>query len=40
VQQEQLEQRRNYGLEVLSMPAERRVREIFRGGKEVMPKDK
>jgi NADH-quinone oxidoreductase subunit C len=40
VQKEQLEQRRNYGLEVLSMPAERRVREIFRGGKEVMPKDK
>jgi NADH-quinone oxidoreductase subunit C len=40
VQREQLEQRRNYGLEVLSMPAERRVREIFRGGKEVMPKDK
>jgi NADH-quinone oxidoreductase subunit C len=40
VQQEQLEQRRNYGLEILSMPAERRVREIFRGGKEVMPKDK
>jgi NADH-quinone oxidoreductase subunit C len=40
VQQEQLEQRRGYGLEILSMPAERRVREIFRGGKEVMPKDK
>ncbi|HWT00086.1 MAG TPA: NADH-quinone oxidoreductase subunit C [Pyrinomonadaceae bacterium] len=40
VQQEQLEQRRNYGLEILSIPAERRVREIFRGGKEVMPKDK
>jgi NADH-quinone oxidoreductase subunit C len=40
VQQEQLVQRRNYGLEMLSMPAERRVREIFRGGKEVMPKDK
>jgi NADH-quinone oxidoreductase subunit C len=40
VQQEQLEQRRNYGLEILSMPAERRVREIFRGGKEVMTKDK
>jgi NADH-quinone oxidoreductase subunit C len=40
VQQEQLEQRRNYGLEILSVPAERRVREIFRGGKEVMPKDK
>ena len=40
VQQEQLEQRRNYGLEILSTPAERRVREIFRAGKEVMPKDK
>jgi NADH-quinone oxidoreductase subunit C len=40
VQQEQLEQRRGYGLEILSLPAERRVREIFRGGKEVMPKDK
>jgi NADH-quinone oxidoreductase subunit C len=40
VQQEQIEQRRNYGLEILSVPAERRVREIFRGGKEVMPKDK
>jgi NADH-quinone oxidoreductase subunit C len=40
VQREQLDQRRNYGLEILSTPAERRVREIFRGGKEVMPKDK
>ncbi len=40
VQQEQLEQRRGYGLEILSMPEERRVREIFRAGKEVMPKDK
>jgi NADH-quinone oxidoreductase subunit C len=40
VQQEQLEQRRGYGLEMLSMPAERRVRELFRGSKEVMPKDK
>jgi NADH-quinone oxidoreductase subunit C len=40
VQQEQLEQRRAYGLEILSTPAERRVREIFRGDKEVMPKDK
>ena len=40
VQEEQLVQRRNYGLEILSKPAERRVREIFRGGKEVMPKDK
>jgi len=40
VQQEQLAQRRGYGLEILSIPAERRVREIFRGDKEVMPKDK
>ena len=40
VQKEQLEQRRGYGLEILSTPAERRVREIFRAGKEVMPKDK
>jgi NADH-quinone oxidoreductase subunit C len=40
VQQEQLEQRRVYGLEVLSRPQEREVREIFKGGKEVMPKDK
>ncbi|HEY0545345.1 MAG TPA: NADH-quinone oxidoreductase subunit C [Pyrinomonadaceae bacterium] len=40
VQREQLEQRRAYGLEVLSMPEERKVREIFRAGKEVMPKDK
>jgi NADH-quinone oxidoreductase subunit C len=40
VQKEQVEQRRNYGLEVLSTPAERRVREIFRGGKTVMPLDR
>lgn len=40
VRQEQLEQRSGYGLEILSVPAEHRVREIFRGGKEVMPKDK
>ena len=40
VQKEQLEQRRAYGLEVLSMPAEREVRAIFRSGKEVMVKDK
>jgi NADH-quinone oxidoreductase subunit C len=40
VQQEQLEQRRGYGLEALSTDVERRVREIFRGGKEVMAKDK
>ena len=40
VQREQLEQRRGYGLEVLSVPEERMVREIFKRGKEVMPKDK
>ncbi len=40
VQQEQVEQRRAYGLEMLSVPQEREVREIFKGGKEVMPKDK
>jgi len=40
VQREQIEQRRAYGLEILSVPQERQMREIFRGGKEVMPKDK
>src|SRR5438309_2010165 len=40
VQKEQLEQRRAYGLEILSMPQEREVRELFKSGKEVMPKDK
>jgi NADH-quinone oxidoreductase subunit C len=40
VQKEQLEQRRAYGLEILSVPQEREVRELFRGSKEVMPKDK
>ena len=40
VQKEQLEQRRAYGLEILSVPQEREVRHLFRGGKEVMPKDK
>jgi NADH-quinone oxidoreductase subunit C len=40
VQKEQLEQRRAYGLEMLSIPQEREVRELFKGGKEVMPKDK
>jgi NADH-quinone oxidoreductase subunit C len=40
VQHEQVEQRRAYGLEILSVPQEREVREIFKGGKEVMPKDK
>lgn len=40
VQLEQLEQRRAYGLEVLSVPQERMMREILQSGKEVMPKDK
>jgi NADH-quinone oxidoreductase subunit C len=40
VQKEQLAQRRNYGLEILSTEEERRMRDIFRDGKEVMPKDK
>lgn len=40
VQMEQLQQRRAYGLEILSVPQERLMREIFIGGKEVMPKDK
>ena len=40
VQLEQLQQRRVYGLEILSVPQERVMRDIFRGGKEVMPKDK
>jgi NADH-quinone oxidoreductase subunit C len=40
VQKEQLEQRRGYGLEILSVPQEREVRNLFRSGKEVMPKDK
>ena len=40
VQQEQLDQRRAYGLEILSESPEREVRELFKSGKEVMPKDK
>src|SRR2546421_2526992 len=40
VEKEQLEQRRADGLEGLSVPQEREVREIFKSGKEVMPKDK
>jgi NADH-quinone oxidoreductase subunit C len=39
VQQEQVEQRRAYGLELLSTPAERQVRDILRLGKEVMAKE-
>lgn len=40
VLREQLEQRRAYGLEILSVPEERMMREILQQGKEVMPKDK
>jgi hypothetical protein len=40
VEREQLEQRRAYGLEILSVPQERMMREILQDGKEVMPKDK
>jgi NADH-quinone oxidoreductase subunit C len=40
VEREQIEQRRGYGLELLSVPQERMMRDIFRGAKEVMPKDK
>ncbi|HKP84175.1 MAG TPA: NADH-quinone oxidoreductase subunit C [Pyrinomonadaceae bacterium] len=40
VEMEQLNQRRAYGLDLLSVPEERMMREIFIGGKEVMPKDK
>jgi NADH-quinone oxidoreductase subunit C len=40
VQREQLAQRRAYGLEILSVPQERMMREILQSGKEVMPKDK
>jgi NADH-quinone oxidoreductase subunit C len=40
VQKEQVQQRRAYGLEFLSVPQEKMMRDIFRGGKEVMPKDK
>jgi NADH-quinone oxidoreductase subunit C len=40
VQMEQLQQRRAYGLEILSVPQERMMRQIFRAGKEVMTKDK
>jgi NADH-quinone oxidoreductase subunit C len=40
VMEEQREQRRRYGLEVLSTEEERRVREIFRGGRDPMPLDR
>jgi NADH-quinone oxidoreductase subunit C len=40
VEMEQLQQRRAYGLDILSVPEERMMRQLFIGGKEVMPKDK
>ena len=40
VQKEQLNQRRAYGLELLSSADERRVRELFIAGREVMPLDR
>ena len=39
-EREQLEQRRGYGLEDLSTPDERRMRDVLRAGKEVMSKEK
>lgn len=39
VEREQLEQRRAYGLEILSTPDERRLREIFRAGRDPLPKE-
>jgi NADH-quinone oxidoreductase subunit C len=39
VQREQLAQRRAYGLEILQTPDERRLREIFRDGRDPLPKE-
>jgi NADH-quinone oxidoreductase subunit C len=39
VQREQLEQRRAYGLEILQTPDERRIRELFRDGRDPLPKE-
>jgi NADH-quinone oxidoreductase subunit C len=39
VQREQLTQRRAYGLEVLQTPDERRIRELFRDGRDPLPKE-
>jgi NADH-quinone oxidoreductase subunit C len=39
VQREQLTQRRAYGLEILQTPDERRIREIFRDGRDPLPKE-
>jgi NADH-quinone oxidoreductase subunit C len=40
IQKEQVDQRRAYGLEMLCVPEEHNMRELIRGGKEVMTKDK
>jgi NADH-quinone oxidoreductase subunit C len=40
VQREQVEQRRAYGLDALSIPEERIMRDLMRGGKEIMPLDR
>jgi NADH-quinone oxidoreductase subunit C len=39
VQREQLMQRRAYGLELLQTPDERRIRELFRDGRDPLPKE-
>ena len=39
VQREQLAQRRAYGLEILQTPDERRIRELFRDGRDPLPKE-
>ena len=39
VQGEQLAQRRAYGLEILQTPDERRIRELFRDGRDPLPKE-
>lgn len=39
VQREQLQQRRAYGLEILQTPDERRLRELFRDGRDPLPKE-
>ncbi|HEX7957445.1 MAG TPA: NADH-quinone oxidoreductase subunit C [Pyrinomonadaceae bacterium] len=39
VQREQFAQRRAYGLEILQTPDERRIREIFRDGRDPLPKE-
>ena len=39
VQREQLMQRRAYGLDILQTPDERRIRELFRDGRDPLPKE-